>query len=136
MLDVYADCAENVLAVPVIKGVKSESERFPGAEDTYTIEAMMQDGKALQAGTSHDLGQVFSKAYGIEFQGRDGNMQHAWSTSWGVSTRLIGALIMTHGDDDGLVIPPKLAPIAATRFLSTYGSVSIESVAERMSCMA
>ena len=110
MLDVYADCAENVLAVPVVKGVKSESERFPGAEDTYTIEAMMQDGKALQAGTSHDLGQVFAKAYGIEFQGRDGNMQHAWSTSWGVSTRLIGALIMTHGDDDGLVIPPKLAP--------------------------
>ena len=111
MLDVYAECAENVLAVPVVKGVKSESERFPGAENTYTIEAMMQDGRALQAGTSHDLGQVFSKAYGIEFQGRDGTMQHAWSTSWGVSTRLVGALIMTHGDDDGVVVPPKLAPI-------------------------
>jgi prolyl-tRNA synthetase len=113
MLDVYADLAESVLAVPVIRGAKSESERFPGAIDTHTIEAMMQDGKALQAGTSHDLGQVFSKAYGIEFQGRDGNMEHAWSTSWGVSTRLIGAMIMTHGDDDGLVVPPMVAPTHA-----------------------
>ncbi len=110
MLDVYADVAESVMAVPVIKGSKTASERFPGAIDTTCIEAMMQDGKALQAGTSHDLGQNFAKAYDIEFQGRDGEMQHAWSTSWGVSTRLIGAIIMTHGDDDGIVVPPMLAP--------------------------
>jgi len=110
MLDVYADLAENVLAVPVIKGVKSASERFPGAIDTHCIEAMMQDGKALQAGTSHDLGQNFARAYDIQFQSREGGMEHAWSTSWGVSTRLIGAMIMAHGDDDGLVVPPMVAP--------------------------
>ncbi len=109
MLDVYADLAENVLAVPVVKGVKSAAERFPGALDTHCIEALMQDGKALQAGTSHDLGQNFSKAYGIRFQGRSGEMEYAWSTSWGVSTRLIGAVILTHGDDEGVVVPPKLA---------------------------
>jgi prolyl-tRNA synthetase len=109
MLEVYARLAEDVMAMPVVKGVKSAAERFPGAVDTYAIEAMMQDGKALQAGTSHDLGQNFAKTYGIQFQGRDGTNQFAWSTSWGVSTRLIGGLIMTHADDLGMVVPPALA---------------------------
>jgi prolyl-tRNA synthetase len=111
MLDVYADFAENFLALPVVKGVKSEGERFPGAVDTYCIEAMMQDGKALQAGTSHFLGQNFAKAFDVKFTGKDGKLEHVWGTSWGVSTRLMGALIMAHSDDDGLVLPPKLAPI-------------------------
>ncbi len=111
MLDVYARFTEETLAIPVIRGVKSSAERFPGAVDTYCIEAMMQDGKALQAGTSHDLGQNFSKTYGIQFQARDGTNQHAWGTSWGVSTRLVGALIMTHADDLGMVVPPALAPV-------------------------
>ncbi len=109
MLDVYADLAENVLAVPVLTGRKTDAERFAGADVTYCIEAMMQNGWALQSGTSHDLGQTFAKAYGIQFQGRDGTNQHAWSTSWGVSTRLIGAVIMVHGDDSGVVLPPKVA---------------------------
>ncbi|MCE9638357.1 MAG: proline--tRNA ligase [Planctomycetes bacterium] len=113
MLDVYARFAEEVMAIPVIRGKKSEAEKFPGADDTYCIEAMMQDGKALQAGTSHDLGQNFAKTYGIQFQGRDGTNQHAWSTSWGVSTRLVGALIMAHADDSGMVVPPLLATIQA-----------------------
>jgi prolyl-tRNA synthetase len=111
MLDVYARFAEETLAIPVIRGVKSAAERFPGAVDTYCIEAMMQDGKALQAGTSHDLGQNFSKTYGIQFQARDETTQHAWGTSWGVSTRLVGALIMTHADDLGMIVPPALAPV-------------------------
>jgi prolyl-tRNA synthetase len=111
MLDVYADFAENWMAMPVIKGVKSESERFAGAEDTYCIEALMQDGKALQAGTSHFLGQNFAKAFDVQFQTKEGGLEHVWATSWGVSTRLMGALIMTHSDDKGLVLPPKLAPI-------------------------
>ena len=110
MLDVYADFAENYMAMPVIKGEKTIGERFPGADLTYSIEAMMQDRKALQAGTSHFLGQNFSKAQEIKFQDKEGNESFAWTTSWGVSTRLIGALIMTHSDDDGLVLPPKLAP--------------------------
>ncbi|MBL8892145.1 MAG: proline--tRNA ligase [Planctomycetaceae bacterium] len=110
MLDVYADFAENYMAVPVIKGEKTETERFPGAVSTLTIEAMMQDRKALQAGTSHFLGQTFSKAQEIKFQSEASGEQYAWTTSWGVSTRLIGALIMTHSDDDGLVLPPRLAP--------------------------
>ncbi len=110
MLDVYADFAENVMAVPVIKGEKTPGERFPGADMTLSIEAMMQDYKALQAGTSHFLGQNFSKAQEIKFQDQNGDIVHAWTTSWGVSTRLIGALIMTHSDDDGLVLPPRLAP--------------------------
>jgi prolyl-tRNA synthetase len=111
MLDVYADFAENFMALPVIKGRKSESERFPGAIDTYCIEAMMQDGKALQAGTSHFLGQNFAQAFGVQFTNKEGKLESVWGTSWGVSTRLMGALIMAHSDDDGLIIPPKLAPI-------------------------
>jgi prolyl-tRNA synthetase len=111
MLDVYAEFAESFMAMPVIKGKKSEGERFPGAIDTYCIEAMMQDGKALQAGTSHFLGQNFAKAFDVQFTNKEGKMEMVWGTSWGVSTRLIGALIMAHSDDDGLVLPPKLAPI-------------------------
>ncbi len=109
ILDLYADFAENVLAMPVIKGVKTAGERFPGAVDTYTIEAMMQDRKALQAGTSHFLGQNFAKASAIQFLNKEGQLQHVWTTSWGASTRLIGGLIMTHSDDDGLVLPPRIA---------------------------
>ena len=111
MQGVYADFAENYMAMPVVKGVKSESERFAGALDTYTIEAMMQDGKALQAGTSHFLGQNFGKAFDVTFVDKEGKIDYAWATSWGVSTRLIGALIMSHSDDNGLVLPPHLAPI-------------------------
>ena len=111
MLNVYADFAENFMAMPVVRGKKSEGERFPGALDTYCIEAMMQDGKALQAGTSHFLGQNFAKAFNVQFATREGKLEHVWGTSWGVSTRLMGALIMAHSDDDGLVLPPKLAPI-------------------------
>ena len=111
MLGVYADFAENYMAVPVIRGVKTANERFAGALDTYTIEALMQDGKALQSGTSHFLGQNFAKAFDVTFMGRDGKEDYVWATSWGVSTRLMGALIMAHSDDNGLVLPPKLAPI-------------------------
>jgi len=111
MLNVYADFAENYMAVPVIRGVKSETERFAGAKDTYTIEAMMQDGKALQSGTSHFLGQNFAKSFDVQFIDNNNQLQYVWATSWGVSTRLMGALIMTHSDDNGLVLPPKLAPI-------------------------
>src|SRR3954465_14946549 len=113
MLGVYADFAENVLAIPVIQGAKTESEKFPGAVTTYCIEALMQDGKALQCGTSHDLVQNFSKAFEIKFLGRDQQQAFAWTTSWGVSTRLIGALIMAHSDDEGLVLPPRVAPDVA-----------------------
>jgi prolyl-tRNA synthetase len=111
MLNVYADFAENYMAMPVLKGRKTESERFAGAEDTLCIEAMMQDGKALQAGTSHFLGQNFAKAFDVKFTDKEGKLEHVWATSWGVSTRLLGALIMTHSDDEGLVLPPALAPI-------------------------
>lgn len=111
MLDVYAEFAETFMALPVIKGSKSDSERFPGAIDTYCIEGLMQDGKALQAGTSHFLGQNFAKAFGVQFTNKEGKLEGVWGTSWGVSTRLMGAMIMAHSDDDGLVIPPKLAPI-------------------------
>ena len=111
MLDVYAEFAETYMAMPVIKGHKTESERFAGADDTYCIEAMMQDGKALQAGTSHFLGQNFAKAFEVKFSDAQGKQEYVWATSWGVSTRLMGALIMTHSDDDGLVLPPALAPI-------------------------
>jgi len=111
MVEVYAKFAEEYMAMPVITGVKSESERFAGAEDTYSIEALMQDGKALQAGTSHFLGQNFAKAFDVKFTSKEGKLDHVWATSWGVSTRLMGALIMSHSDDDGLIIPPKLAPL-------------------------
>jgi len=111
MLDVYANFAENFMAMPVIKGLKTESERFAGALETYCIEGLMQDGKALQAGTSHFLGQNFAKAFEVKFTSKEGKQEYVWATSWGVSTRLIGALIMTHSDDLGLVLPPNLAPI-------------------------
>ncbi|MBS5614470.1 MAG: proline--tRNA ligase, partial [Prevotella buccalis] len=111
MLKVYAEFAEQWMAVPVVQGVKSETERFAGALDTYTIEAMMQDGKALQSGTSHFLGQNFAKSFDVTYLNKENKPEYVWATSWGVSTRLIGALIMTHSDDNGLVLPPKLAPI-------------------------
>lgn len=111
MMDVYADFAENFMAMPVIKGIKTPSERFAGAEETYCIEALMQDGKALQAGTSHFLGQNFAKAFDVKFANSAGSLEYVWGTSWGVSTRLMGALVMTHSDDHGLVLPPSLAPI-------------------------
>ena len=111
MVQVYADFARNVMALPVIVGHKSPNERFAGALDTLTIEAMMQDGKALQAGTSHFLGQNFAKSFDVQFTNKEGKQEYVWATSWGVSTRLMGALIMAHGDDNGLVLPPRLAPI-------------------------
>ena len=113
ILDVYADVAENVMAMPVIKGVKTSAEKFAGALRSYSIEAMMQNGLALQAGTSHDLGQNFGKAFNVQFQSKEGGLEHVWQTSWGVSTRLIGGLIMTHSDDKGLVLPPNVAPLKA-----------------------
>ncbi len=111
MLEVYASFAEEYMALPVVRGVKSANERFAGAEDTYCIEALMQDGKALQAGTSHFLGQNFAKAFDVQFRDKENNLDYVWATSWGVSTRLIGALVMAHSDDDGLILPPKIAPL-------------------------
>jgi prolyl-tRNA synthetase len=111
MMNVYADFAQNFMAIPVVKGIKTETERFAGAEETYCIEALMQDGKALQAGTSHFLGQNFAKAFDVKFANAEGKQEYVWGTSWGVSTRLMGALVMTHSDDNGLVLPPNLAPI-------------------------
>jgi prolyl-tRNA synthetase len=111
MLDVYATFAEDYMALPVIKGVKSPAERFAGAEDTYCIEALMQDGKALQAGTSHFLGQNFAKAFDVKYLTKENNQEYVWATSWGVSTRLIGALVMAHSDDEGLILPPRIAPL-------------------------
>src|SRR5438309_3634807 len=113
MLHVYADFAENYMAVPVIKGVKTPNERFAGAEETYCIEALMQDGKALQAGTSHFLGQNFAKAFDVKFSDKDNKLDYVWATSWGVSTRLIGGLVMAHSDDEGLILPPRIAPLQA-----------------------
>jgi prolyl-tRNA synthetase len=110
-MNVYAEFAEDFMAIPVIKGLKTETERFAGAEETYCIEALMQDGKALQAGTSHFLGQNFAKAFDVKFANAEGRQEYVWGTSWGVSTRLMGALVMTHSDDQGLVLPPNLAPI-------------------------
>ncbi|MEI2708952.1 MAG: His/Gly/Thr/Pro-type tRNA ligase C-terminal domain-containing protein [Chitinophagaceae bacterium] len=110
-LDVYADFAENWMALPVIKGIKTPNERFAGAEDTYCIEALMQDGKALQAGTSHFLGQNFAKAFDVKFSDKNNKLDYVWATSWGVSTRLIGGLVMAHSDDQGLILPPKIAPL-------------------------
>jgi prolyl-tRNA synthetase len=111
MMHVYADFAENFMAIPVVKGLKTETERFAGADETYCIEALMQDGKALQAGTSHFLGQNFAKAFDVKFTNQEGKQEYVWGTSWGVSTRLMGALVMTHSDDNGLVLPPNVAPI-------------------------
>src|SRR5579883_8997 len=113
ILDIYAEVAEQIMAMPVIKGVKTRAEKFAGALRSYSIEAMMQNGLALQAGTSHDLGQNFGRAFDVQFQNRQGQLEHVWQTSWGVSTRLIGGLIMTHSDDKGLVLPPKVAPVPA-----------------------
>ena len=110
MLDVYATFAEEFMAMPVIRGLKSESERFAGAEETYCIEALMQDGKALQAGTSHFLGQNFAKAFDVKFSDKENKLEYVWATSWGVSTRLVGALVMAHSDDQGLILPPRIAP--------------------------
>lgn len=132
MLDVYADFAKDVLAIPVVKGVKSATERFAGALDTYTIEAMMQDGKALQSGTSHFLGQNFGKAFNVQFIDKENKPQYAWATSWGVSTRLMGALIMTHSDDNGLVLPPHLAPIQVVIVPIYKGDAELESLNEKL----
>ena len=133
MQGVYADFAEKYMAMPVIRGVKSESERFAGALDTYTIEAMMQDGKALQAGTSHFLGQNFGKAFDVTFVDKDGKTDYAWATSWGVSTRLIGALIMSHSDDNGLVLPPHLAPLQVV-IIPIYKSMEqLEQIRQKVS---
>lgn len=134
MLDCYSDILENWMAIPVIKGRKTADERFPGAVDTLTVEAMMQDGKALQAGTSHHLGQTFSKSADIKFQAKDGDIVHAWTTSWGFSTRVIGGLIMVHGDDDGIKMPPKIAPtqIVIIPFLKGEGDEAVLSYAKEL----
>lgn len=132
MQDVYANFAENFMAMPVVKGAKSESERFAGAEATYTIEALMQDGKALQAGTSHFLGQNFAKAFDVKYTSKEGKQEYVWATSWGVSTRLIGGLIMTHSDDAGLVLPPKLAPIQVVIVPIYKGEEQLDSISERV----
>ena len=131
MLDVYAEFAEEHMALPVIKGVKTPNERFAGAEDTYCIEALMQDGKALQAGTSHFLGQNFAKAFDVTFATKEGGLEHVWGTSWGVSTRLMGALVMAHSDDDGLVLPPKLAPIQVV-IVPIYKTGELDALLERI----
>ena len=133
MQEVYATFAEQFMAMPVIKGSKSDSERFAGAEDTLTIEALMQDGKALQAGTSHFLGQNFAKAFDVKFTSKEGKQEHVWATSWGVSTRLIGGLIMTHSDDHGLVLPPKLAPIQVVIVPIYKGDDQLEAISEKVS---
>jgi prolyl-tRNA synthetase len=132
MLDVYADFAENWMAVPVVKGVKSPNERFAGALDTYCIEALMQDGKALQAGTSHFLGQNFAKAFDVKFTTKEGKQDYVWATSWGVTTRLIGALIMAHSDDEGLVLPPKLAPIQVVIVPIFNNEESLQMITEKV----
>ena len=131
MLKVYADFAENWMAVPVLQGVKSETERFAGALDTYTIEAMMQDGKALQSGTSHFLGQNFAKAFDVTYLNKENKPEYVWATSWGVSTRLIGALIMTHSDDNGLVLPPRLAPIQVVIIPITKGADQLQAISDK-----
>jgi prolyl-tRNA synthetase len=136
MLDVYADFAENFMALPVIKGVKSQSERFPGAIDTYCIEAIMQDGKALQAGTSHFLGQNFAQAFNVQFANKEGKLDYVWGTSWGVSTRLMGALIMAHSDDDGLIIPPKLAPIHVVIVPIFKSEAELSNISEQVQQLA
>lgn len=132
MQQIYADFAENFMAMPVMKGTKSDSERFAGAEDTYTIEALMQDGKALQAGTSHFLGQNFAEAFDVKFTNKEGKQEFVWATSWGVSTRLIGGLIMTHSDDLGLVLPPKLAPIQVVIVPIYKGEEQLEKISTKV----
>ena len=135
MINVYADFAENFMAMPVIKGLKSESERFSGALETYSIEALMQDGKALQAGTSHFLGQNFAKAFDVKFTNQEGKQDFVWATSWGVSTRLMGALIMTHSDDNGLVLPPKLAPFHVVIVPVYKNNEEFEKVSEQVNAI-
>ena len=135
MLDVYADFAREVMAIPVIRGVKSATERFAGALDTYTIEAMMQDGKALQSGTSHFLGQNFGKAFNVQFVDENNQLDYAWATSWGVSTRLMGALIMTHSDDNGLVLPPHLAPIQVVIVPIYKGDAELSELNEKLNAL-
>lgn len=130
MMQVYADFAEKFMAIPVIRGTKTESERFAGALETYCIEALMQDGKALQAGTSHFLGQNFAKAFDVKFATKEGTQEHVWATSWGVSTRLMGALVMTHSDDNGLVLPPNLAPIQVVIVPIYKGEAQLEAVSQ------
>ena len=132
MQEIYAEFAENFMAMPVVKGYKSESERFAGAEDTFTIEALMQDGKALQAGTSHFLGQNFAKAFDVKYTSKEGKQEYVWATSWGVSTRLIGGLIMTHSDDLGLVLPPKLAPIQVAIIPIYKGEEQLAVISEKV----
>ena len=136
MLEVYADFAENYMAMPVVKGVKSANERFAGALDTYTIEAMMQDGKALQSGTSHFLGQNFAKAFNVQFVDKNNKLDYVWATSWGVSTRLMGALIMSHSDDNGLVLPPHLAPIQVVIIPIYKNDEQLAKISERANAIA
>jgi prolyl-tRNA synthetase len=131
MLGVYAHIAEKFLALPVLKGVKTPNERFAGALETYCIEALMQDGKALQAGTSHFLGQNFAKAFDVKFSSKEGKLDHVWATSWGVSTRLMGALVMAHSDDEGLVLPPMLAPIQAVIIPIYKTAEELQKVSEK-----
>lgn len=132
MMRVYAEFAEKFMSVPVVRGLKSESERFAGAEETFCIEALMQDGKALQAGTSHFLGQNFAKAFDVKFANKEGKQDYVWATSWGVSTRLMGALIMTHSDDNGLVLPPLLAPIQVVIVPIYKGEEQLAQIAEKV----
>ena len=135
MLEVYAEFAENYMAMPVIKGRKTESERFAGAEDTLCIEALMQDGKALQAGTSHFLGQNFAKAFEVKYTDKEGKQEYVWATSWGVSTRLMGALIMTHSDDEGLVLPPALAPIQVVAVPIHRSEEELDAISEKLNAL-
>jgi prolyl-tRNA synthetase len=135
MLEVYADFAEHYMAMPVVKGRKTESERFAGAEDTLCIESLMQDGKALQAGTSHFLGQNFAKAFDVKFADKQGGLDHVWATSWGVSTRLMGALIMCHSDDEGLVLPPRLAPIQVVAIPIYRSEDELKSISVKMNLL-
>jgi prolyl-tRNA synthetase len=135
MLDVYAQFAEEWMAVPVIKGVKTANERFAGAEDTYCIEALMQDGKALQAGTSHFLGQNFAKAFDVKFSNKENELEYVWATSWGVSTRLIGGLVMAHSDDQGLVLPPKIAPLQVVIVPIHKGEEQLNAITEKVNSL-
>lgn len=136
MIRVYADFAENWMGLPVVIGRKSDSERFAGAEETLAIEALMQDGKALQSGTSHFLGQNFAKAFDVQFTTREGTLDYVWATSWGVSTRLMGALIMAHSDNNGLVLPPKLAPIQVVMIPIYKGEEELTQIVERLEAIA